>query len=135
MKNQMKLIIIGAITMILLSSVIIMAIFDDVEGPMIYQIDVLPVSPVSGDTVTAIIYCIDQSGVYGAELSYNINDEGWQQMDMQFFACLCISGGRWAASFGPLSLDDAVQFYMTAFDDSPTKNPENTETFTIEIVE
>lgn len=135
MNNQIKLIIIGAISMILLSSIIIMAVYDDVEGPFIYQIDVLPVSPVSGDTVFAIIYCIDQSGVSGAELSYNINGEGWQQVDMQFSACLCISGGRWAAGFGPLSLDDTVQFYMTAFDDSLTKNPENTETFTIEIAE
>ncbi|MHA1909988.1 MAG: hypothetical protein ACW98Y_22030 [Candidatus Thorarchaeota archaeon] len=119
--------------MILLSSVIVMAVFSDVEGPLIYQVEILPVSPATGDTITVSIYALDQSGVYGAELSYNINDGGWQQADMQFYTCLCISGGRWSASFGPLSLDDTVQFYGTAFDDSPTRNSGNSETFTIQI--
>ena len=135
MKDQTKLIIIGAIFMMLLSSIIIMAIFDDVEGPFIYQVDVLPISPMAGDVVSVMIYCIDSSGVSGAELSYNFNDEGWQQVDMQFSACLCIAGGRWASGFGPLSLSDTIQFFVTAFDDSPTQNTGNTETFTIEIVE
>ncbi|MHA1481136.1 MAG: hypothetical protein ACTSQZ_06915 [Candidatus Thorarchaeota archaeon] len=135
MKDQTKLIFIGAISMMLLSSIIIMAVFDDVEGPFIYQVDVLPISPMSGDVIAVIIYCIDASGVSGAELSYNINDEGWQLVDMRFYACLCVAGGRWTSGFGPVSSSDTIQFYVTAFDDSPTQNPGNTETFTIEIVE
>ena len=119
--------------MILLSGIIVIAVFDDVEGPMIYQIDVLPIAPAAGDSISVIIYCIDSSGVSAAQLSYSVNGEEWQQADMDFFTCLCIAGGRWVAHFGPLAEGDSAQFYVTAFDDSPTKNDADTEVFTIQV--
>jgi hypothetical protein len=133
MRSQTKLIVIGAIIMVLLSSVIVYALVDDVEGPLLYQVDILPQSPVVGDTVSVAVYCIDPSGVSGAELHYTLNGDTWNTKEMQFLACLCIAGGRWTASFGPLESGDTPKFYATVFDDSPFKNPEDSDVFTLEI--
>ncbi|MFX0107199.1 MAG: hypothetical protein ACFE7R_02855 [Candidatus Hodarchaeota archaeon] len=133
MKAQTKLICIGAVFMIFLSGIIILAVFDDVEGPFIYQIDVLPTSPKPGDTISVVIYAIDRSGVSSAELSWSINAGEWHTEEMQFFACLCIAGGRWAANFGPVEEGDTGQFFVTAFDDSVNRNPSDSQTFSIEI--
>ncbi len=119
--------------MVLLSGVIVLAVFDDVEGPFIYEVDILPVSPVAGDMISVVIYCIDSSGVSDAKLSYSINGEDWQMKDMNFYACLCLAGGRWVANFGPLQEGDIGQFFITAFDDSPTLNSADTEVFSIQI--
>lgn len=119
--------------MILLSGIIILAVFDDVDGPLIYQIDVLPISPQPGDYISVIIYCIDPSGVSGARLSCAFNDEEWQSTDMNFFACLCIAGGRWVANFGPVREGDQVQFFVTAIDNSPYLNEADTQVFSVEI--
>lgn len=119
--------------MVLLSGIIMMAVFEDVEGPLIYQIDVLPSAPVAGDTISVVIYCIDSSGISDAKLSYSINGEEWQSVDMNFYACLCLAGGRWVANFGPLQDGDVGEFYVTAFDDSPTFNSADTEVFSIQI--
>jgi hypothetical protein len=133
LKAQTKMIGIGALFMILLSGVIVIAVFDDVEGPIIYQIDVLPIAPAAGDSVNVIIYAIDTSGVSAAQLSYSVNGEDWQQVEMNFYTCLCISGGRWVATFGPLTEGDTAEFFATVFDDSPTRNDAETEVFSIQI--
>lgn len=133
MKTQTKMIALGAVIMVLLTGIIVIAVFDDVEGPLIYQIDVLPTNPAPGDYIVVAIYCIDTSGVSGAELRSSINGEEWEVYDMQFFACLCISGGRWTARFGPVGDGDIVNFYATAFDESPTRNSADTQTFELEI--
>ena len=110
-----------------------LAVFDDVEGPLIYQVDSLPFTPVSGDSISVIIYCIDSSGISDAKLSYSINGAEWQTVDMQFYACLCIAGGRWVANFGPLYDGDVGEFYVTAYDDSANFNSADTDVFSIEI--
>ena len=119
--------------MILLSGIIVIAVFDDVEGPYIYEVDILPVGPVAGDTISVVIYAIDSSGVSDAKLSYSMNGEDWQQVDMNFFTCLCLAGGRWVAHFGPIADGDTMRFYATAFDNSPVKNTAETEVFTISL--
>jgi hypothetical protein len=53
--------------MILLSGIIVLAVFDDIEGPLIYQVDILPVTPAPGDLISVIIYAIDPSGVSSAQ--------------------------------------------------------------------
>jgi hypothetical protein len=133
MKNQTKLICIGAVFMILLSSVILLAVYDDVDGPLIYQIDVLPVDPIAGDIISVIIYAIDASGVSNAQLSYTTNGTNWETLDMDFFSCLCIAGGRWVGKFGPIYDGDVAEFYVTAYDNSPTLNPSDSQTFSLEI--
>ena len=119
--------------MVLLSGIIVMAVFDDVEGPLIYQIDIMPTAPVAGDTISVVIYCIDSSGISDAKLSFSINGGEWQVKDMNFYACLCIAGGRWVANFGPLQDGDVSQFFVTAFDDSPTFNAADSQVFSIQI--
>jgi hypothetical protein len=133
MRSQTKLICIGAILMVVLSGIIILAVFDDVEGPLIYQVDILPVNPAPGDLIKVIIYAIDPSGVAGAHVSWSINGEEWQEKEMSFFACLCIAGGRWVTSFGPVQEGDALEFYVTAYDNSPYVNPADTQTFSFQI--
>ena len=133
MKAQTKLIILGALFMLLLSSIIIMAVFDDVEGPLIYEIDILPVQPLVGDTISVIIYCIDPSGVSGAQLHSTLDDEDWKIQEMNFYACLCIAGGRWVAQFGPVEENDIAKFFVRAFDDSPARNPADTDTFELDL--
>ena len=133
MKNQTKLICIGAVFMILLSSIILLAVYDDVDGPLIYQIDVLPVDPVAGDIIRVIIYAIDASGISNAQLSFTTDGINWETLDMDFFTCLCIAGGRWVGRFGPIYDGDVAEFYVTAYDNSPTFNPSDSQTFSLEI--
>ncbi|MFX0054769.1 MAG: hypothetical protein ACFFAX_04435 [Promethearchaeota archaeon] len=52
---------------------------------------------------------------------------------MSFFACLCVAGGRWITSFGPVQADDALEFYVTAYDSSPLANPADTQPFSFQI--
>ena len=133
MRNQTKLIGIGTILMVLLTGAVLSAVFEDVEGPLIYQVDILPVNPVVGDMVQVVIYCIDRSGVSGAQLSSSLDGEDWQIHDMSFFTCLCIAGGRWVANFGPINEGDQPQFFVTAFDNGINQNSADTQTFTIDV--
>jgi len=119
--------------MILLSGIIVNAIFEDVDGPLIYEVDVLPVHPVAGDTISVVIYCIDRSGVSGAQLSSSLDGESWTDQDMVFYSCLCMAGGRWVAVFGPVNEGDDVQFYVTAYDNAPIQHSETTEIFSIQL--
>ena len=121
--------------MILLTTIIVLAVYDDVDGPLIYQIDVLPVNPVVGDQISVIAYGIDASGVSNAQLSYTTDGTNWNVQDMVFITCLCIAGGRWVGTFGPILEGATPEFYVTMFDDSPTLNPTDTQTFSIEIEE
>jgi hypothetical protein len=119
--------------MLLLTGVVVNAVFEDVEGPLIYQVDILPVRPVVGDIIRVVIYCIDRSGVSGAQLSSSLDGVEWELQDMSFYACLCIAGGRWVATFGPISEGDQAQFFVTAFDNAPIQNSADTQTFSIDI--
>ena len=119
--------------MLLLTGVVVNAVFDDVEGPLIYQVDILPVRPVIGDNVRVVIYCIDRSGISGAQLSSSLDGSDWEVQDMSFYACLCIAGGRWIATFGPINEGDQAQFFVTAFDNAPIQNSADTQTFSIDI--
>ncbi|MHA1135161.1 MAG: hypothetical protein ACTSSE_01600 [Candidatus Thorarchaeota archaeon] len=133
MKNQTKLICIGSILMILLTGVVVNAVFEDVDGPLIYEVDILPVNPVAGDIIRVVIYCIDRSGVSGAQLSSSLDGEEWQIQDMSFYACLCIAGGRWVATFGPVAEGDQAQFFVTAFDNGINQNSADTQIFAIDL--
>jgi hypothetical protein len=133
MNNQTKLICIGALFMIILSSVIILAVFDDVDGPLIYQIDILPIDPVIGDQISVIAYAIDRSGVANAQLSFTTDGINWEIKDMNFYSCLCLAGGRWVATFGPVSEGAIPEFFITAYDNSPTLNPSDSQIYSIEI--
>jgi len=132
-RNQTKLIGIGIILMVLLTGIVVNAVFQDVDGPLIYEVDVLPVSPVAGDVISVVIYCIDRSGISNAQLSSSLDGEEWQVQDMSFYACLCIAGGRWVATFGPVSEGDQAQFFVTAFDDGINRNSADTQIFTIDV--
>lgn len=133
MKNQTKLISIGAIFMVLLSGVIVLAIFDDVEGPLIYELHVLPVDPVEGDIIRVIAYALDTSGVSNVQLHYTIDGTNWEVQDMSFYTCLCLAGGRWVGTFGPINSEAVSEFFITAYDNSPTFNPSDTQVFSLEI--
>ncbi|MFQ5833834.1 MAG: hypothetical protein ACE5H4_14095 [Candidatus Thorarchaeota archaeon] len=131
--TKTRLICIGAIIIMLLSGIIVITVLDDVEGPLIYQVDILPVDPEAGDLISIVVYCIDPSGVSGAQLSWSINSENWATEEMSFYACLCMAGGRWKASFGPVSGEDSAEFFVTAYDSSVYRNAADTQTFLLEI--
>ena len=131
MRNQTKLICIGAVFMILLSTIIVLAVYDDVDGPLIYQIDVLPIDPIVGDQIRIIAYALDPSGISKAQLSYTSDGVNWDVLDMNFYICLCIAGGRWVGTFGPISEGDSPEFFVTAYNSSPTQNPTDSQTFSI----
>jgi len=119
--------------MISLTGIIMNAVLEDADGPLIYEVDILPVQPVAGDTISVVIYCIDRSGVSGAQLSSSLDGESWTVLDMQFFACLCIAGGRWVGTFGPVNESDNAQFFVTAFDNAPIRNAAISQTFSIQL--
>jgi hypothetical protein len=133
MKNQTKLVCIGAVFMIFLSAVIVLAVFDDVDGPVVYELHVLPVDPVEGDTISIIAYALDPSGVSSVQLTYTLDGSNWEVVDMNFYTCLCLAGGRWTAAFGPVVSGNQTEFYITAYDNSPTFNPSDTQVFSLEI--
>ncbi|TFG26678.1 hypothetical protein EU527_19430, partial [Candidatus Thorarchaeota archaeon] len=116
MRNQTKLICIGTILMVLLTGLILSAVFEDEDGPLIYEVDVLPFQPVAGDIIRVVMYCIDRSGVSHAQLSSSLDGVEWTIQEMSFYSCLCIAGGRWVGTFGPVNDGDNAQFFVTAFD-------------------
>ncbi|MHA1963609.1 MAG: hypothetical protein ACXACG_09210 [Candidatus Thorarchaeota archaeon] len=132
MKSQTKLIGIGAVFMILLSTTIILAIYGDMDGPLVYQIDILPVDPIVGSDITVTVYAIDPSGVSKVHLNYTTDGLNWEVQDMDFFACLCAAGGRWVGTFGPISDESITEFYVTAYDNSLTLNPSDSQIFSLE---
>lgn len=119
--------------MVLLTGIVVNAVFEDREGPLIYEVDVLPVQPVAGDIIRVVMYCIDRSGVSSAQLSSTLNGEDWEIQDMSFYSCLCIAGGRWVGTFGPVAEGDQVQFFVTAYDNGINQNSEDTQVFSIEL--
>ncbi|MHA2026469.1 MAG: hypothetical protein ACW98U_11260 [Candidatus Thorarchaeota archaeon] len=133
MKNQTKLVFIGVVFMILFSTTIVVTIFGDVEGPEIYDIAILPENPVSGDNISIVAYCIDPSGISNAQLSSTLDGVNCNIQDMEFHTCLCAAGGRWTATFGPITNSSSAAFFVTAFDSSPFMNQNSTQTLTIEL--
>jgi len=133
MRNQTKLICIGTILMVLLTGLILSAVFEDEEGPLIYEVDILPLDPVEGDIISVVMYCIDRSGVSHAQLSSSLDEADWEVQEMVFYSCLCIAGGRWVGTFGPVNSDDNVQFFVTAFDKAAMANSADTQIFSIEV--
>ncbi len=119
--------------MILLTGIVVIAVFEDKEGPLIYEVDVLPVQPVAGDIVRVVMYCLDRSGVSNAQLSFTLNGEDWEIQDMSFYTCLCIAGGRWVGTFGPVTEEDQAQFFITAYDNGINQNSADTQVFSIDL--
>jgi hypothetical protein len=119
--------------MIVLAGFIVSAALEDVDGPLIYEVDILPVQPVAGDMISVVIYCIDKSGVSAAQLSSSLDGESWTIQDMHFYTCLCIAGGRWVAVFGPVNEGDEAQFFVTAFDNAPIQHSSSTQNYSIQL--
>ncbi|MHA1949436.1 MAG: hypothetical protein ACW987_06155 [Candidatus Thorarchaeota archaeon] len=133
MKNQTKLVVIGMVFMILLSTSIVISVFGDLEGPEIYDIAMLPLYPVVGDNISIVAYSIDPSGISHVQLSSTVDGADWLVQEMDFQSCLCAAGGRWTASFGPISNSTNVAFFVTAYDNSPHQNQITSQTFTIHL--
>ncbi|TXT56459.1 MAG: hypothetical protein BAJATHORv1_20048 [Candidatus Thorarchaeota archaeon] len=133
MRTETKLIVIGAILMILLVGTIANLIVEDVEGPLIYEIHIQPIEPMAGDRIAITIYCIDSSGVANAEIRASIDGGEWEVYKMNFYACLCLAGGRWIGNIDPVDVGEQVQIYVTAYDDSPARNSADTEMFHYQI--
>ncbi|NWF96113.1 MAG: hypothetical protein HXY34_08210 [Candidatus Thorarchaeota archaeon] len=133
MKNRTITVGVSVAFVALLATAILATVFEDDAGPNIYEVDIVPAIPKAGDSVSFVIYCIDPSGVSGAVLHIATNGGEWVEQEMRFYACLCIAGGRWVGSFGPVSIGDGISLYATAYDGSPTRNSANTQTFTINI--
>ncbi len=133
MKNQTKLILIGLISMMILSSTVVIVVFADRNGPVIYEISILPVSPVEGDYISVKAYCTDSSGIYNTQLINTLDGETWQVQDMDFYACLFDAGGQWIGQFGPITDGDIIAFYVVSFDNSLNQNQAVSQTYTIEI--
>ncbi len=135
MRNTTKILGVGCLFTVLVTSLAFTILLTDSEGPTIYEIDILPVTPEAGDTIYVMIYCIDPSGVFGALLRSSLNEMEWEEQEMGFYACLCIAGGRWVGALGPVQAGDVVRFYATAFDSSATRNTAETQTYTVQIDE
>jgi len=127
LRTHTKLAAFAVFAVVALSSVAVAVVLRDVEGPFIYELDILPVSPKAGDILTVTVYCIDMSGVSSAMLSRSTNGSSWVEQDMVFYACLCLAGGRWIANFGPANSGESVRFYVTAFDSSLAHNSADTQ--------
>jgi len=119
--------------MIVFSSTIVINVFGDLEDPEIYNIAILPEYPAEGDTISIVAYCIDASGISHAQLYSTLDGVDWEVQEMMFHTCLCSAGGKWMASFGPITNSSNAAFFVIAFDRSPFQNQNSTQTFTINL--
>ncbi len=94
-------------------------ITEDLVGPSITDISNTPVEPMQGDTVTISADIIDARGVKNATCYYAVNSGSWTSAIMS-----TSDGINFECEIGPFLVDDAVGFYIEAYDNSTNLNAE-----------
>ncbi|MFW9888509.1 MAG: fibronectin type III domain-containing protein [Candidatus Thorarchaeota archaeon] len=100
-----------------------------IQGPIVSTPVLSPSEPKHGDSVTLSVDLTDQDGVKNVTCYYSINAGPWQNVSMTNQL-----GDTYNCSLGTYFVDDVVQYYIKAFDNSTSYNPTTTITYSFEIL-
>ena len=89
----------------------------DLNNPIISSISYEPSSPNDTDPITITCSVTDDTGVASVTLHYRIEGGSWQTVAMSY-----VSGSTWSTTIGAFSVDDLIEYYITAIDSSPNSN-------------
>jgi hypothetical protein len=93
----------------------------DTAGPTISTPILSPVTPLHGNSVTVSANITDPRGVKNATCYYSVNSGSWQSVGMTQGV-----GDEYSASIGSFLVDDIIEYYLEAFDNSTELNMANT---------
>ena len=100
-----------------------------IKGPIVSTPVLSPVSPVHGDSVNVSVDVTDQDGVKNVTCFYRVNSGLWQNVSMTIEV-----GDTYRCQLGTYYVDDIVEYYIRAYDNSTTFNPTTTSTYSFEIL-
>ncbi|MFW9793023.1 MAG: hypothetical protein ACFFEE_01875 [Candidatus Thorarchaeota archaeon] len=100
-----------------------------IPGPAISTPDLSPAAPVHGDSVGVSVDVTDQDGVKNVTCYYSVNSGAWQNVSMTYQ-----SGDTYNCSLGTYFVDDVVEYYIKAYDNSTSYNPTTTSIYSFEIL-
>ncbi|MBY9000609.1 MAG: right-handed parallel beta-helix repeat-containing protein [Candidatus Heimdallarchaeota archaeon] len=89
----------------------------DVIGSSITDITNIPTTPTEIDTVSIRAIVTDASGVQSVTLHYRVNNGLWIEVNMTH-----LSGDYYSGTIGPFVVDDAIEYYISALDNSVSLN-------------
>ncbi|MFX0125910.1 MAG: hypothetical protein ACFFAE_19975 [Candidatus Hodarchaeota archaeon] len=96
-------------------SVFISVVSPDV--PTISNVKISPVNPIAGENVTISANITDRSGIFSAVLYYQVDNTGWYTK-----ALIWQFDDIYQAEIGPFMIDQEVEYYITATDDTTDQN-------------
>jgi len=104
-------------------------IVEDTTGPLITNPNLSPLEPKHGDAVTLTATVTDPRGIKNVTCYYRLNSGSWLSIDM-------IHGvdDQYSCSIGTFVVDDVVEYYIEAFDNSTNFNVATTTTSSFEIL-
>ncbi|MFW9965200.1 MAG: fibronectin type III domain-containing protein, partial [Candidatus Sifarchaeia archaeon] len=98
-------------------------------GPIVSTPILSPSEPKHGDSVTLSVDVTDQDGVKNVTCYYSVNAGPWQNVSMTNQ-----TGDTYNCSLGTYFVDDVVEYYIKAFDNSTSHNPTTTSIYSFEIL-
>jgi len=100
-----------------------------IQGPIVSTPILSPSAPKHGDLVALSVDVTDQDGVKNVTCFYSVNSGPWQNVSMTYQ-----TGNTYNCSLGTYFVDDVVQYYIKAIDNSTSFNPTTTGTYSFTIV-
>jgi hypothetical protein len=93
----------------------------DFSGPNISNVIHSPVSPIQGDSISISATVTDFTGVENVTCYYRVNSGTWQMVTMAF-----VGANSYSCDIGSYLVDDQIDFYIQAFDNSTIYNEAST---------
>jgi hypothetical protein len=104
-------------------------IVEDLVGPAISALVLSPIAPVQGDSVTVSANITDPRDVKNATCYYRVNSGAWQPAGM-FLGV----GDEYGCDIGSFLVDDFIEYYVEAYDNSSNINMANTSIQSYQIL-
>ena len=89
----------------------------DTFAPTIIDVLAGPSSLDDFQNISISCTIIDESGIFSAIVYYRINSGSWFDLEMD-----CIAIDHYSVNIGILSVDDFIEYYIVAIDNSPLQN-------------
>ena len=104
-------------------------IIEDLVGPSVSTPLLSPEEPKHGDSVTVFADIIDPRDVKNATCYYRVNSGMWQSVGMTLGV-----GDEYSCDIGSFLVDDFIEYYIEAFDNSTNFNVANTSVLSFPIL-
>lgn len=101
----------------------------DTVAPSILTPILSPATPKHGDTVTVTATVTDPRGIRNATCYYKINSGSWQSISM-----IQGVGDQYSCEIGSFFVDDVVEYFVEAYDNSTNYNVANTSIQSFQIL-